>query len=160
MQLTRHMIAIASLVLASVMPCLVLAESNPGPVALTLTRADSGNYILPARLDGSIASNMLLDTGASYVSLSGATFKRLKSHHDARFSRYIYGAMANGKVEKIALYFLDELQLADNCVLRNLEVAVLPRADRDILGLNALEKLQPFTLAFAPATLSSQGCTS
>jgi len=68
--------------------------------------------------------------------------------------------MANGKVEKIPLYFVRELKLADNCVLKEIEVAVFPKADRDILGLNALSKLQPFTIELTPASLTSDSCSS
>ena len=130
------------------------------PVELAMTRAESGNFYVHASLGNGVQSDMLLDTGAGYVSLTRSTFKSLSAGIEPRFSRHIYGAMANGKVEKISLYFLDELKLADNCVLRDLEVAVLPSADRDILGLNALSLMEPFTMQLANAKLTSQGCSS
>lgn len=133
------------------------------PVQLAMTQAKSGNLYVHATLHSDAAyaeTELLLDTGASYVALSKTTFNRLSGEGEPRFSRFIFGAMANGKVEKIPLYFLDELKLAENCVLDNIEVAVFPKADKDILGLNALSRLQPFTMQFTPATLSINHCAS
>jgi len=37
---------------------------------------------------------------------------------------------------------------------------VFPKADRDILGLNALSRMQPFTMQLTPAKLTSASCTA
>lgn len=143
--------------------CTICCNTTAAPVLLEMTQADSGNLYVHARLGGESAStetDLLLDTGSGYVALSGATFKRLNGNNEPRFSRYIFGAMANGKVEKISLYSLPELELAENCILKDIEVAVFPRADKDILGLNALSRLQPFTMEFTPARLTSAHCAS
>ncbi len=133
------------------------------PVQLAMRLEKSGNLYVHATLQNESAkteTEMLLDTGASYVALTKSTFEHLKQNREPRFSRYIFGAMANGKVEKIPLYFLDELKLAENCVLENIEIAVFPKADKNILGLNALSRLQPFTMQFTPAILSINHCAS
>lgn len=127
---------------------------------LAMYQADSGNFYVQATIDNGIDTNLLLDTGSGYVSLSKATFDRISATSSPRFSRHIFGRMANGKVEKVAMYFLKKLRLADNCVLENIEVAIFPNADRDILGLNALAKLQPFTLQLTPARLTSNTCAA
>lgn len=137
-----------------------LPTASADPVALDMARAESGNFYLHAGLGGAIETDMLLDTGAGYVSLSRDTFRRIQAESEPRFSRHIYGAMANGKVEKIPLYVIAELRLADNCVLRDIEVAVLAGADRDILGLNALTRLEPLTLQLSSNRLTSSGCAS
>jgi len=142
--------------------CLV-AGALAEPVQLTMTQARSGNLYVHATLQSESASTeteLLLDTGASYVALTKSTFNRLNGEAESRFSRFIFGAMANGKVEKIPLYFLAELKLAENCVLNDIEVAVFPKADKDILGLNALSRLQPFTMQFTPAILSINHCAT
>jgi len=140
----------------------VMAEVA-APVQLAMTQARSGNLYVHATLQAESArteTDLLLDTGASYVALTRATFERLNGETESSFSRYIFGAMANGKVEKIPLYMLAELKLAENCVLNNIEVAVFPNADKDILGLNALSRLQPFTMQFSPAILSINHCAT
>ena len=130
------------------------------PVSLDMHQADSGNFYVRAAFAGAVETELLFDTGSGYVSLSKATFDRISASSSPRFSRHIFGKMANGKVEKVAMYKLDELKLAENCVLRDIEVAVFPRADRDILGLNALARLQPFTMQLTPARLTSANCAA
>ena len=131
-----------------------------GEISLDMFQSDSGNFYVHAVLDAAIETDMLLDTGSGYVSLSKETFDRLAKTDAPQFSRHIYGTMANGKVEKVPLYVLDELRLADNCVLKEVEVAVFAKADRNILGLNVLARLQPFTFHLSPAKLTSSGCAS
>jgi len=127
---------------------------------LPLHQAASGNLYVHASLGSDIDTDMLLDTGASYVALSKATFARISDEGGLAFSRYIYGAVATGKVEKVALYRLESLRLSDTCILEDIEVALLPRADTDILGLNALSRIESLTLQFAPARLSTGTCQS
>lgn len=129
-------------------------------INLAMHQEESGNFYVHATVDGNVETDLLLDTGSGYVSLSKATFDKVSATASPRFSRHIFGRMANGKIEKVSLYFLDELKLADNCVLREIEVAVFPKADRDILGLNALSRLQPFTMQLTPARLTSNNCAA
>jgi len=123
-----------------------------------LHRSTAGNLYIQAFLGTDVKTDLLLDTGASYVALSKATFEKVADQGNLPFSRYIYGAVATGKVEKIALYRLETLKLSESCILENVEVALLPRADADILGLNALSRLESLTLQFAPARLSTGIC--
>ena len=148
------------LVLTGLLGFALGATAAAAPVSLDMHQADSGNFYIHATVDGNVETDMLFDTGSGYVSLSKATFEKVSASAKPRFTRHIFGRMANGKVEKVAMYTLAELRLADNCVLRDIEVAVFPKADRDILGLNALSRLQPFTMALTPATLTSNNCAS
>lgn len=143
-----------TLLLATLLCSMAVAE----PVSLDMHQAASGNFYVHGSLAGDVDTDLLLDTGSGYVSLSQATFERVSATGNPRFARHIFGRMANGKVEKVALYTVAELRLADNCILRDIEVAVFPKADRDILGLNALSRLQPFTLQLTPAKLTSAHC--
>jgi hypothetical protein len=68
--------------------------------------------------------------------------------------------MADGRVEQVPLYLIDELRLGDNCVLRNIEAAVFANANTDIFGLNALQLLQPFSIQLTLGILTSNSCTS
>ncbi len=142
--------------LATLVGSVALADT----VSLDMHQAQSGNFYVRASMAGTVDTDLLLDTGSGYVSLSQSTFDRVSASSEPQFTRHIFGRMANGKVEKVALYTIAELRLAENCVLRDIEVAVFPKADRDILGLNALSRMQPFTMQLAPAKLTSAGCTA
>ncbi len=153
-QRLRQLSIACVLLLASAPP--LLAEES----AIVIQAAASGALYVPAVLDDQVEAEMLIDTGSSYVALSADTFDRISEKTQSNFSRYIYAAMANGKVERVSLFILDSLQLSSTCILKNVEVALLPDADKDILGLNALSLLQPFTISLAPATLSTQSCST
>lgn len=143
----------------------VLAVQNTLPamadeVNIAMQALSSGGFYIKAKLNNGVETDMLLDTGSSYVVIGSSTFNKIAANTELMHTRDIYGAMANGKIEKVSVYILDSLQLSDNCILRNVEVVLLPNADKDILGLNALSLIQPFTLQMSPAILSSQNCAS
>ena len=78
-----------------------ISNASAESVQLEMTRANSGNLYVHARLgsdSGDTETDLLVDTGAGYVSLSESTFKRLNDQGEPVFSRFIFGAMANGKV--------------------------------------------------------------
>lgn len=127
-------------------------------VSLPMQQAKSGNFYVHATLSDEVESDFLLDTGSGYVSLSAKTFKRLKGATKV-FQRNITGVMANGKAVSVPVYRITELSLTEGCVLRDIEVAVFPNADRDILGLNALRRLQPFTMQMDPPMLKGAQCS-
>lgn len=157
---------ISRLLFVLLLGILASAAATANEVNLMMAQASAGGFYLHATLSNGIEgeenveTEMLLDTGSSYVALSKSTFNRINENTEIKFSRYIFGAMADGRVEQVPLYLLDELKLADNCVLQNVEAAVFTNATTDIIGLNALQHLQPFTLQMTPAILSSQSCSS
>jgi len=136
------------------------AYSNSDEVELILTETENGSLYVHAGLGADLEADLLIDTGSSYVTLSKATFAAVEANATITFSRYIYAAMADGRVNKVPLYILDELILADNCSLKDIEVALLEKGDINILGMNALKLLQPFTLQMMPSMLSSSSCAS
>jgi len=145
------------------LPILVLLCSLPWraeAAEFALQQATSGNFYVAA-VFGPVHTDMLLDTGSGYVSLTPATFRRINrsATGEARpaFKRKITGVMANGRATSVPVYQLPQLQLGD-CVLENIEAVVFPGADRNILGLNALSRLQPLTLDLDGGRMVGGGC--
>ncbi|MEM1432892.1 MAG: retroviral-like aspartic protease family protein [Pseudomonadota bacterium] len=141
--------------------CLAMCcATGAGAFELALEQRSSGAfYVLPAATSG-LTQGMLLDTGSSYVGLSQKSFRTLQREGQLEFVRHIVGRMADGKTRRVAVYRLEELRLAADCVLRDLEVALLAGADRDILGLSALQQMQPFTLSMSPPQLRGDHCAA
>lgn len=143
---------------------LVLLGTIPAGMAaaveltLPMQQASTGNYYIHAILNDHVETELLVDTGSGYVSLTGKTFSRLKQDAHTRFQRHITGVMANGRAVSVPIYRIRELRLTEECTLRDIEVAVLRGASRDILGLNALKQLQPITLRMDPPQLISNSC--
>lgn len=115
----------------------------------------SGAFYVKASLDSGVDTDMLLDTGSGYVTLSDDTFGKIKDQPGTVFQRFITGVMANGKASRVPVYMISELRLSEQCILRDVEVAVFHNAKRDILGLSALRQIQPLTLQLDPPVLTA-----
>jgi len=141
------------------LPTMALADTA-SDVSLPMWQQGSGGYYLRGVFAGGVESDLLVDTGSSYVVLSRDTMARLKRDGATAYLRTIRGATAAGRVMQVKVYSVSELALGDRCVLHNIEAVALPGADRDILGLSALRRLQPFAMQFEPAVLSVSACSS
>ena len=146
----RNLILSAICLLLASTPVLA-AQRNDIPMELV----SSGAFYVKASLDSEVNTDMLLDTGSGYVSLSTATFGKIKDEPGTVFQRFITGVMADGKASRVPVYLISELRLTDQCVLHDVEVAVLRNSKRDILGLSALRQLQPLTLQMDPPVLTA-----
>lgn len=135
------------------------ASSEDGPAfSVPLEQQPSGAFYIRGTLADKVETRLLVDTGSSYVVLSRATFKALQQDQDASFKRTIRGATASGRIVAAKVFELAELKLGEDCVLRAVEVVVLPGSDRDILGLSALERVQPFTFDIGSSALRFAAC--
>jgi clan AA aspartic protease (TIGR02281 family) len=150
-------IAMIGLIVVSLLSSHASAEAEPA-VSMPLHQQGAGGYYVHGVLGGAVKADMLVDTGSTYVVLSGATFAKLKSQGHPVYQRTIRGATAAGRVLDAKVFLVSELALGDVCVLRDVEVVLLPGAERDILGLSALRRLQSFSLEFDPATLTASAC--
>lgn len=129
--------------------------AEAGAVAIPLEAAATGTYYVKAGLNAAVETQLLLDTGSGYVSLSNKTFERMTAGAHPRPERTITGVLADGKEVSVPIYRLAELKLGSDCILHDVEVAVFRNGARDILGLNALKQMQPFTLQLDPPLLSA-----
>lgn len=137
--------------------CLLMSQPAVA-IDLPLTAGQGGGFYLAEPSAPSVPA-YLLDTGSKYVSLTQERFDQLNRATEIRFLRTITGVMANGDKARVPIYRLAELVLSRDCVLKDIEVAVLQGSDRNILGMNALMRMQPFTIALQPAMLSSATCS-
>lgn len=140
--------------------CALLTAGGAHAFEFDLEQQASGAFYVQPAESSVLSDGMLLDTGSSFVGLSKKSFRKLEREGRLEFVRHIVGRMADGKTRRVPLYRLSELRLAPDCVLRNLEVALLPGSDRDILGLSALEQMQPFTLSMSPPLLRGDHCAA
>ena len=127
-----------------------------GPVhEIPMAAVSSGAFYVKVELDSMVKTEMLVDTGSGYVSLSADTFDRVKDAPGTVFQRHINGVLADGKQRKVPVYLISELKLGERCILRDVEVAIMKNSDRDILGLSALRQMQPLTLQMDPPQLTA-----
>ena len=146
----------------SVFLCLLSAPmiglaSEPFSYQTPMTEVASGSFYVEGRLGSDVQSEFLVDTGSGYVALTSDTFRKLQRESDVEFDRQISGRMANGKLVTVPVYRVAEFRLGD-CMMRDVEVTVLSGSDRNILGLSALRKVEPFAMQLDPPTLYLSDC--
>lgn len=135
----------------------VVLASEPFSYQTPMKQVSSGSYYVQGSFGSGVDTEFLVDTGSGYVALTPATFKQLKRESDVEFDRQISGRMANGKIVSVPVYRVAAFQLGD-CVIKDVEVTVLSGSDRNILGLSALRKVEPFAMQLDPPTLYLSDC--
>lgn len=133
----------------------VNADARADTAKIPMHEMQTGVFYIKGNLDNLVDTDMLLDTGSGYVSLSQQTFAIIRDDVTTVFQRHITGIMADGHKQSVPIYRIGELKLASDCVLHDIEVAVFSNTSRDILGLNALMRIQPITLQLNPPLMTA-----
>jgi predicted aspartyl protease len=115
-------------------------------------------YYVAGRIDGYGEAEFMVDTGSAYVVLTEQTLKVLMARGEARYLRDLSGVMADGSRTTVPVFLIRSIHIGGDCVIRDVEAAVLPNANRNILGLSALRKAAPFTVALEPPRLTLSHC--
>ena len=125
---------------------------------IALERHEAGTFYVRGRLGEDLETELLLDTGSTYVALTKETFAAVRRQAEVVHVRDIEGTLAGGRTLRVPIYEVPLLDLGATCVLHDIEVAVIPGATRNILGLSALQQLQPLTLSLEPPRLQFSQC--
>jgi clan AA aspartic protease (TIGR02281 family) len=144
------------LLLVLVTPAAVQAADFDFKIAMS--QADSGNFYVKGRFGNEQSTEFLVDTGSGLVILSEPAFKRIVVMAGSKPVSRKAARMADGRTKAINVYSVEQLVLGQNCRIGPIEVAVIPGATRNILGLSALNKVAPFAIYTSPPTLALSGC--
>ena len=118
----------------------------------------SGSFVVTASMAG-VEANFLLDTGASMVTLNREVFEQVKAQGGVLPAGQVAARTASGRLEMLQLYRIEEFSLG-GCELGPLEVAVLKRGGRNLLGMSALTRSAPFAVSTTPPALGLSRCGS
>lgn len=129
-----------------------------GDISVPIHEKPGNTFYVAGRIQGYGATEFLIDTGASYMAINQEMLKTLQRGGHAQFLRALTGMMADGRHSTIPIYSISGIVIGENCVLSNVEAAVLPGNTRNILGLSVLKRTAPFTLSMDPPALSLNGC--
>ena len=121
---------------------------------------NTGTFYVPVNFAGLETNDMMLDTGSEYLVISENTLQQLRSKSLVTFDDNVKGVMANGSTIKIPIYRLASFTIGCCCLVKDVKVAVFGGNKRQILGLNALRKVAPFSISLDPATLTLHNCDS
>ena len=132
-----------------------------GGVDATVPMHEKGasTYYVSVSINDRVSSDFLVDTGSGYVTINSEILGELMREQGTVFVKEIAAVMADGSETVVPVYRLASLNLGNNCVIRDVEAAVLPGTTRNILGLSALKKAAPFTLSTTPPALALTNCS-
>ena len=125
---------------------------------IPITQHGSGNYYISGGIEKNNDVQFLVDTGAGMVTLTEQTFKSFTGKTRNEPTRRIAVRMADGRTKAVNVYTLEHLVLGNNCDIGPLDVAVIPGASNNILGLDILKKAAPFAIYTSPPSLALSLC--
>lgn len=127
-------------------------------VQLPISSTGGGSYSVEAGFGSSTPVDFLIDTGAGMSTVSDKHFSALKRTHDVSLVRTIAARLANGKLQKARVYRFENFNIAGQCNIGSVEMAVLPNSGRNIIGMDVLAKTAPFGLHLDKPTLAVSNC--
>lgn len=134
------------------------AASDLESFVLPLQQHGAGAYYAEVALGSTLVTQLLVDTGSSYVVLTPETFRALRKTSTVRRLRKIRAAMAGGRITDAQVYEIPRLAIGPACELQDVEVVVLSGATRNILGLSALRRMGRIGMRFDPPALELSFC--
>lgn len=137
---------------------LIQTSAQATDVNVPIDKSQSGSLYVEAVINSNIRSQFLVDTGAGMVTLNRELFEQISESGKVEKTGEIAARLANGKYETMNLYKVQSFSIGENCNLGEMEVAVMKRAGRNILGLSALTTAAPFTVHTKPLALVLSGC--
>lgn len=145
-----------SMVLLGFLPQILHAE----PVqSIPIYKYEASTYYIDVSIAGAEREAYLIDTGASYVTISDTTLADLLDNKQAEFVKIMSAVLADGSGIDVPVYRVSSLQIGNRCQFKNVEVAVLPGDARCVLGLSALRHAAPFMFSVDPPELKVSNCT-
>lgn len=127
--------------------------------ALPMRDAGTSTYYVEAAIGGHLTHEFMVDTGSAHVVINDELLNILKERGDAEYVKDLFGVMADGSSTSVSVYRVEVMSIG-NCQIRDVEVAVFPGANRNILGLSALKKVAPIAISIEPPTLMLSNCQS
>jgi predicted aspartyl protease len=115
-------------------------------------------YYVMARPGDLQASEFMVDTGSGYLTINRQTLNQLRDRGLARYKRELPGVLADGTQIEVPVYQVAQFRIGP-CLLENVEAAVFPSTQRQIIGLNVLSRSAPFIFSMNPPELVLSHCS-
>jgi predicted aspartyl protease len=132
--------------------------ADTGQQAIPMQIENNHNFYVQSSIEGAGFTSLLVDTGSGYSTITETTLRELQKSGNAIYLRKLKGVMADGSVRKVSIYRISAINIGEKCQIRDIEVAVFPTGTRQILGLNTLSKVAPFTFSINPPSLTLNNC--
>lgn len=127
--------------------------------SIPLQRQASGALTIDVRIGAHpVSVALLLDTGSSFVVISERMARQIAKAVSKDPIQHVRGATADGSTIVVPVHTLSALHVGHACTLHDVEVVVLPDADRPIIGLSALRRLGTLGIDFQEPSLRFSAC--
>jgi predicted aspartyl protease len=125
---------------------------------IPMQASDASTYYINTEIPGSGQHSMLVDTGSAYSVINEETLEYLSSNGQAKFIKQLRGRMADGSERIVPLYRIAAMNLGGNCLIKDVDVAIMNGNSRQIIGISTLMRAAPFGMSFDPPVLSLNQC--
>jgi predicted aspartyl protease len=146
--------SLAALLYGTAVP--VVAEQFDARIPMSIGSA--ATYYVQARFGALDATDFLVDTGSGFLTINRSTVDALVQQGLASFKRDLPGVLADGTEVKVPVYQISQFSIGP-CQLRDVEAVVFPATNRQIVGLNVLNRSAPFIFSVNPPELVLSHCT-
>jgi predicted aspartyl protease len=158
MKQSKHfLIILLQLIALIVLP--LSAQAEDFEFKIDLAQKPAGSFYVSGILNGEETLDLLVDTGADMIILSVESFRSLEKSQALKPVRRMAARMADGRSKAVKIYRIESLLLGENCYVGPVDVAVVPGAANNILGLNVLNQAAPFAIYNSPPTLALSVCS-
>lgn len=151
------MMKLTSLFLTFALSLPVFADQSP--LTIPMTKGGASTFYIKGKLGGLAYTDFMVDTGSGYLVINQESLAKLKKKHQAQYLKSIRGILATGKKFIVPVWRISSFTINPQCVLHNVDAAVIPGKTRQILGLSALQKAGPFVFSFDPPQIAFSDCS-
>ena len=125
---------------------------------IPMTIGTAMTYYVQGRFGTLKDTDFMVDTGSGFLTINRATLDELLERRLATYKRDLPGVLADGTKVEVPVYQVVQFSIGP-CLLKNVEAAVFPSTQRQILGLNVLNQSAPFIFSVNPPELVLSHCT-
>ncbi|KEA63028.1 hypothetical protein ADIMK_2552 [Marinobacterium lacunae] len=149
--------------LAAILLCVAVAPLSPNTqgaeagTRVALKEGAATTFYIQASVGGLAPMAFMVDTGSGFTTINEQTLVDLQRQDLATYKQDLIGILANGSEIRVPVYTLSSLEVG-GCRLAQVDAAVFPGTDRQILGLSALRQVGAFTFSFDPPELLLKQC--
>ena len=129
----------------------------PIEVSLPMTQTGPGGFELHGEIAG-VGGDFLLDTGASMITINRNLFREIQKRNKLEKVHSVGARLASGEIKLLDVYRVEQFTIGNACKLGPVEFAVVDKGGRNLLGMNALSQVAPFTISMSPPQLSLAQC--
>jgi clan AA aspartic protease (TIGR02281 family) len=134
------------------------AQQDASTTRVSIYSKETATFYVKGRINGGESTEFMVDTGSGYATINTRAFEEINESEKVSFVKTVLGVMADGSSIAMPIYRISSLDIGGNCVIQDIDVAVLPGQTRNILGLSVLKKVAPFSFVMEPPTLMLSNC--